>query len=181
MSVATLNATVRSGKAKKSRREGFVPAVVYGRGVESTPIQFGNKDIVKVIKENGSRTTVRIKIGEEMKIGIIKDIHFDPVTSEMQHLDIQLVDKDEIVNWEIPITFSGREQLKSKRLFLETSLSQIKVTGKVSDIPDFVNIDVSEKEANEDITIADLNLDSTVKTVRPANTILAVVKYAVVN
>ncbi len=181
MSVATVNATVRNGKAKKSRKEGFIPAVVYGRGVESTPIQFYNKEIIKVIKENGSRTTVRIKIGEEVKIGIIKDIHFDPVTSEMQHLDIQLVDQDEVVNWEIPITFSGREQLKLKRLFLETNLSQIKVTGKVSDIPDFINIDVGEKEPNTDITIADLNLDPAVKTLRPADTILAVVKYAVVS
>ncbi|MEA4988034.1 MAG: 50S ribosomal protein L25 [Anaerovorax sp.] len=181
MSIATLNASIRNEKAKKSRKEGFVPAVVYGKGVPSTPIQFHNKDIIKVIKENGSRTTVKIKLDAETKVGIIKDVHVDPVTSEMQHLDIQLVDRDEIVNWEIPITFSGREQLKLKRLFLETNLSQIKVTGKVSDIPDFINVDVGEKNANEDITIADLNLDSTVKSSRPMDTILAVVKYAVTN
>lgn len=181
MSIATLNATIRNEKGKKSRKEGFVPAIIYGKGVQSTPIQFENRDIIKVIKQSGKRTTIKLKMNEEIKVGIIKDVHIDPVTAEMQHIDIQLVEKDEIVNWEIPIVFSGREKLKMKGLFLETNLSQIKVTGKASDIPDFVNVDIGDRNANEDITIEDLNLDSKIRTVRPSDTILAVVKYAVSN
>lgn len=181
MNITTLNATIRTEKAKKTRKEGLIPAVIYGKDRQSTAIQFDNRDIIKVLQESGKRTRIQLKIGEEIKKGIIKDVAIDPVSSEVQHIDIQLVEKDDIVNWEIPITFSGREQLKSKGLLLQVNISQIKVSGRSVAIPDFVNVDVGDKKVNEEITIADLNLDAEIKTVKPSDTILANIKYAIAN
>lgn len=181
MNVSTLTATIRNESGKKARREGFIPAVIYGKNIQSTPIKFDRKEIIKVLKQNGTRTRILIKLNDEINMGIIKEVDTHPLSFEIQHIDIQKVEKNEMVNWEIPINFTGIEALESKRLFLEASLSQIKVTGEQSQIPDFITIDVGGKNAHDIITIEDLNLDSSIKTAKPSDTILAIVKPAVKN
>ena len=176
MAIPILTATKRNEKVKKTRKEGYTPAVIYGKSIQSTPIKFETATIVKLLKENGERTRIQLKVDDEIRIGIIKSVDTDSLTSEIQHLDIQVVEKNETVNWEIPILFVGKETLAPKRLLLQVSLSQIKVTGAASEIPDFITIDVSDKVADTFITIANLNLPAEIKTIKPLDTILAIIK-----
>lgn len=176
MNIETLTATVRKEKGKKARKQGFVPAVIYGQGIQSVPIKLDSAHITRVLKKHGNRARIKLKFNNEEKTGIIRDVDFNPVTSTIQHVDIQIVEKDEKVNWEIPIIFSGRDMLKINNLLLQVDISQIKVTGEASDIPDTIQIDVSNKSTNDTITIADLNLNSSIITFKPSDTVLAIVK-----
>ena len=176
MNIETLTATVRKEKGRKARRQGFVPAVIYGQGIQSVPIKLDSAHITRVLKENGNRARIKIKFNNEEKTGIIRDVDFNSITSTIQHIDIQIVEEDEKVNWEIPIIFSGRDMLKINNLLLQVDISQIKVTGEASDIPDTIQIDVSQKSLNDTITIEDLNLNPSIKTYKPSDTLLAIVK-----
>lgn len=176
MNIETLTATVRKEKGKKVRRQGFVPAVIYGQGIESVPIKLVAADITRVLKKHGNRTRLKLKFDDYEKTGIIKDVDFNPVTSTIQHLDIQIVEKDEKVNWEIPIVYAGRDMLESRNLLLQVDISQIKVSGEANDIPDNIKIDVSDKDINDTVTMADLNLDPNITVFRPSETVLAMVK-----
>ncbi|WP_066504530.1 50S ribosomal protein L25 [Abyssisolibacter fermentans] len=178
MNVATLTATVRNEKGKKSRRQGFVPAVIYGHAIQSESIKLNYQDVVRVLNQYGGRTRIILNINGEKKIGIIKDVDIESTTSKIQHLDIQLVNNTEKVNWEIPIIFTGREELERRRLILQVNLPQIKVMGELNIIPDALNIDVSNKEANETITIADLKLDDKIRVSKASDTVLAIIKAA---
>lgn len=178
MSIATLNATVRNKKGIKTRQQGFIPAVIYGCGIENQPINLHQKGLINILNQHGERTRVNLNLDGKKEIGIIKAVDTHPVTSAIQHIDIQIVDKSEKVNWEIPIIFLGRELLKMKRLLLQVGSSQIKVNGQVDAIPDMIEVDISNKNANDTITIADLNLSSKIRAVKPSDTVLAIIKYA---
>ncbi|SKC36484.1 50S ribosomal protein L25 [Maledivibacter halophilus] len=176
MNTATLVVTPRHEKGRKVRKQGFIPAIIYGHGTKNTPIQFPKSNFQRVINEFGQRAKINLVINDEEKSGIIKAVDRHPVTLEVQHVDIQVVQKDETVNWEIPITFSGRENLESKRLVLQVDLAQIEVNGRVDIIPDSIVVDVKNKDINDTITIGDLKLDSRIKTIKTPDTVLAIVK-----
>ncbi|MFA5528014.1 MAG: 50S ribosomal protein L25 [Peptostreptococcales bacterium] len=176
MSISTLTATIRNEKVNKTRKEGYTPAVIYGKSVESTPIKIDTSSILKVLKEHGDRARIKLNMDDKVKIGIIKSVDIDTLTSQIQHLDIQIIEENEVVNWEIPILFTGRESLESKRLLLHVYFPQIKVTGNANKIPDFIQIDISDKEDDATLTIADLNLTDGIEPEKTPDTVVAIIK-----
>ena len=181
MGIETLTATARQGKWKQSRQQGFIPAVIYGKDVPSTSIQFIRTDIENVIRKSGQRSKIIVELNNEKRMGIIKEVKTDPLSAVIQHLQIQIVNTDEKVNWEIPIHFSGRHELESKKLYLNVDISMIKVNGAVKDIPEGITIDVSQKDANDVITLKDLNLNPAITSDRPDDTVIASIKAEAVH
>ncbi len=158
-----LNASVREA-SKKFREPGFVPGVVYGYNVETTSVKFDEKDLRKAIVSGGANARVWVKIGRKAKkFGFIKEVQKKLLKDQIQHVDIQLVSKDQEINMSIPIQFKGVEQLRSKQLMLNIQKSDINAVGKMEYLPDSLEIDVSEMELNDAITIESFNLHNSVR------------------
>ncbi|WP_425448258.1 50S ribosomal protein L25 [Dethiothermospora halolimnae] len=176
MSTQALKVCNREEKGKKVRKQGFIPAVIYGGNAKGEPIKFNETDFIKVLRTGGERAKIKVSYKDRNQIGIIKEVSRNFI-NEIEHVDIQLVTENEVVNWEIPINFTGREKLEKKRLVFETEFDQIQVTGKVKDIPETVGFDLSEIDTNKVITIEDLGLSSKIETVKSHNTVLGTVKF----
>lgn len=163
MGQVTLNAEVRKTRGKV-RDPRFIQGVVYGHNVESTAVKFEEKDIRQAISTNGPNAKVWISQGNEgKKFGFIKEIQRHIIKDQIIHVDVQLVGKDQEINIQIPIIFKGHEQLGSKGLRLQINKSDVDALGKMLDMPDVLEVDVSDKELNDTITINHFNLPDDIK------------------
>lgn len=181
METVLLTAFNREEKGKVARKHGFIPGVIYGNGIMGETIKFKENEFIKILKQHGERAKIKFMFNDCEKFGIIKDVDRNSINNKVQHVDIQLVKEGEVVNWEIPINYLGKEKLKSKRLLLQTELDKIEVSGNVENIPNTIDLAVGDMGINQVITINDLKLDSSIKSIKSKNTVLGVVKPSVSN
>lgn len=159
MGIATLTAHERNDVAKRIRREGFTPAVIYGFGYEEgRPVQFKSSKLLATIKKYGTNARVSVDFEGEEKHGAIKDVQLHPVTNEIRHIDIQVFNKDDVVRLTVPIYFTGADELMIKRLVVSTIMTEIEITGPASKIPQSFTIDLLDKVEEGLATVADLGI-----------------------
>ncbi|MHB9093970.1 MAG: 50S ribosomal protein L25 [Eubacteriales bacterium] len=159
-----LNAIERTTQSKKFRESGFTPGVLYGDNIsKATSVKFETSDLTKILANHGSNAKVWVKYGSNKKFGFIKEVQRNPITRQVNHIDIHLVSQNQEVKMQLPITFKGRENLEKRILLLQVYKSEIDVLGKAALMPDSVVIDVSEMELGNTITLNDFNLDKQIK------------------
>ncbi len=164
MAIATLTALERNDVAKKLRREGFTPGVVYGFGhEEGRPVQFKASTLLATIKKYGTNARVNVEIEGKGEYGAIKEVQRHPVTNQIRHIDIQVFSKEDVVKLTVPVHFTGAEDLMAKRFVVGILMNEVEITGPAMDIPQSITIDLSEKIAGDVITVADLGINEDLK------------------
>lgn len=176
MEVTILKATERNEKPKKVRDAGFVPGVLNGPGTTSASVQFETKALNKVVMKHGMNAKVWVESGAEKKFGFIKEVQTHPVERKIIHVAIQLVSKDQEVKMQLPITYHGSAELDQRFLHVHVNKSEIEVVGKVALMPDMIIVDVSAKELDENITVADFHLPAEIKVLDSEHEVYASIK-----
>ncbi|MBZ4647133.1 MAG: ribosomal protein [Clostridia bacterium] len=176
MSETFIRAIERTEKPKKARRDGFAPGVIYGEGYENgLPVKFEMLKLKRILKKQGQNTKIWIKIGEQTKYGVIKDIQRDPITGDIVHIDIQTISQNDDVKLKLPIVFTGRNKLEERKLLLQVLIPEIEVLGKASELPEFITIDVSGKKSGEKITVNDIRMTEQIRVLSDTKDVLAIV------
>jgi len=174
MSEKVIRAIERKEKPKQARRNGYAPGVIYGRDLAgSIPVKFEMNKLRKELKQNNQ--TISVKINDDVKDCIVKEVQFDCITGEILHVDLQTVSKDSYVKLKVPVYYSGKEKLESKGLLLQVLMTEVEVKGKVESIPESITIDVDNKELGDKILLKDLNVDKQVKILEESDSVLAVI------
>lgn len=164
MAIATLTALERNDVAKKLRREGFTPGVVYGFGhEEGRPVQFKASTLLATIKKYGTNARVNIEIEGNGEYGAIKEVQLHPVTNQIRHIDVQVFSKEDIVKLTVPIHYTGADDLMVKRFVVGILMNEVEITGPAMNIPQSITIDLSERLAGDVITVADLGINEDLK------------------
>ncbi len=145
-------------QAKKLRRVGILPAVMYGKGKPSRPIQVDKKSFTIAYKQAGRTNVVDLRLENEIIPAIIHDIDVDPVTGQSRHVDFLIVNLKEKVKATVPIKYVGiAKGVKELGAVLTTNYDELEIEALPDDIPDFIEIDVSElAEIHDSISVADL-------------------------
>lgn len=165
MKSITLKAERRSligRKVKKLRREGILPANLYGKKIKSSPLQVKLEDFLKVYKELGETGVVDLVIDGEKKPVLIHNVQFDPVSDTPLHVDFLKVDLKEKVQARIPVLLVGKSPAEEKGLgTVVLYIDEIEVEALPADLPDKFEIDLSKLDAVDQIvTIKDVVSDS---------------------
>lgn len=176
MEETILKAMERSEKPNKVRNAGFIPGVLNGPGTASTSVKFETAALSKIIAKHGANARIWVELGAEKKFGFVKEIQKHPVEMKIIHVTIQLVKQDQEVKMQLPITLHGHAELEQRLLQLQVYKSEVEVVGKAALIPDAVIVDVSNKEAGENITAIDIHLSPEIKILDPENEIYAVIR-----
>lgn len=153
--------TVHGKKVAKLRKEGLVPAVVYGPGVEPISVQVEDGVFTKLYRQAGTYTPVHLIIGTKKKIAMIKDVDRDPVRGSVRHVSFHAVKANEPVIAEVPIHLLGEGESEAEKngLIILQALDKIEVKALPMDLPEAIEISTTElKEAGEKITLADATL-----------------------
>ncbi|MGA7616408.1 MAG: 50S ribosomal protein L25 [Thermoanaerobaculia bacterium] len=159
----------RTGKeyAKKLRRNGVIPAVVYGGHREPVPIEVDRKQVTELVtkSQHGLRSIflLKMKDSDQQRHAMIKEIDVDPVSRTMRHIDFVRVVMDEIVRVTIPIHHVGTAVGLKMGGLLDFQLRELHVECLPDAIPDTIDIDVTALEVGHFYRISDLNLPEGVK------------------
>lgn len=165
-------------RVKVLRRQGLVPAVVYGHGFDPLSIQVPIKDFEKVYAEAGESTVVYLNVENQEYPTIIHDITRDALNDKFLHADFYKVRLDEKIKAEIQLNFVGESPaVKDFGGILVKSMTEVEVEGFPQDLPHEITVDISIlKELNSHIMVKDLPIASQLKVEADPEAIVALVQ-----
>ena len=157
---ATPRDTFGKNEARRTRRGGQVPAVLYGGdGQGAMPIQVAPKALLKILhSESGQNTLIALKLpdGGDTRV-LVRDFQIDPVTHQVLHADFYRVAMDRLIQVTIPVSVRGEPKgVKQQGGLLEFIRREIVIECLPGDIPENVDIDVSELMLHQGIRVRDV-------------------------
>lgn len=151
-------------KVARLRKEGMVPAVVYGANIKPHSVMAPAVDMQKVWQAVGKRQPLELTVGKTKHLAMIKSADIDPVKHKVRHISFHVVKQDEKVDAEVPIRIrlsEGNDVTPAERagLVVLTTLESIEVSALPGNLPEALEFD-GEKLAQEGqhATVADLIL-----------------------
>jgi large subunit ribosomal protein L25 len=161
------------GAARRSRREGLVPAVLYGHGTETRHLSLPGHDLMLALKTPNVLLRLEgLKNGSE--IALPKAVQRDPVRNIIEHVDLILVRSGEKVTVEVPVRVTG--EIAPGDAMINQQLVQIPLEADATNIPRGIDVDVEGLEVGQAIHASDLKLPEGVSLqVEPDTLVLAVI------
>lgn len=153
--------TVHGKKVAQLRKEGFVPAVVYGPGIDPISVQVEDGVFTKLYRQAGTYTPVHLVIGSSTKIAMIKDVDRDPVRGSVRHVSFHAVNANDPVTAEVPIHLLGEGESEAEKagLIILQALDKIEVKALPMDLPEAIEVSIlGLKEAGDRVTLGDAKL-----------------------
>jgi large subunit ribosomal protein L25 len=164
-------------EARRLRRQGLVPAIAYGKGLPSTPIAVGPKEVATILKsDRGKNTVLELELDGKKLVAMIRDFALHPVKRELEHVDFIEVKLDKLVDVEVPLFAIGKPVGVVKGGVLRVVHRTLPVRCLPDSIPVKIEADVTHLELGQHVSTQDLKLPAGV-TVRlaPEQTLIAVV------
>lgn len=169
--------------AKKLRKDGKVPAIVYGGHRDPVSITVDQKSIYDLLRksEHGVRSVFLLKLAgsDQSRHAMIKEIQLDPISRKMKHIDFIRVIMTETVKVTIPVHVTGTAfGVKNEGGILDFQVRELHVECLPGAIPDSIDIDVSGLHVNQYVRISDLTLPEGVKVLDDEDRVVASVALA---
>lgn len=157
--------TVLGRKVKKLRREGILPANIYGKDVKSLSVQVPIKDFEKIYKEEGETGLIDIAVNGEVRPVLIHNTQVDPLSQMPLHADFYQVNLKEKVKTMVPIEVVGEAKAVLDKVgLLLQPLTEVEVEALPEDLPEKIEVNVENLSAIDDqITVTDLKVSSGVE------------------
>ncbi|RDC59898.1 50S ribosomal protein L25 [Alteripontixanthobacter maritimus] len=149
------------GASRALRREGRVPAVIYGGKEEALPIHVEQKELIRQLGTGHfMNSIVMIEVGGKKVRTLPKDVAFDPVKDWPLHADFLRLSKDSKIEVDIPVVFINEEESPGlkKGGVLNVVRHELELICESDKIPDEIEIDVTGKEVGDSIHISEITL-----------------------
>ena len=152
--------------SKRLRREGKIPGVVYGHGIDPVPIAVDGRELRHALTgDAGTNALLNLQLDSGNQLVMAKVLQRDPVRSVVTHVDFLVVRRDEVVHADVPITLVGEAKaVLSEGGIVENPLTQLTVVATPTTIPNGIEVDISELTIGDAIRVGDLKLPSGVTT-----------------
>ena len=179
----TLQAEKREVKgttaSKRLRREGTVPAVIYGSSQREYMIQLNSKEFGDLARRQSSQNfigTLDID-GAQVKsiMAIVQDVQKDPLTGNLIHVDFRAVSENETIHAVVPIELTGEPAGVKGGGLMEQLLRDIEVHCRPTDLPEFITNEVSSLDIGDSLKVSELNLPDGVTTKMEGEVLVALV------
>ena len=170
---------LRSNKVKVLRSNGILPGVVYGKGIESTPIQVPYKGFISALSEYGLNLTFSVSLNKKKHIVYVKEIHRDPYDMHtIIHFDLVKVSTDDVISSDVPLVFTGKEVHEKGKLVLTTDLTELSVEYNVGNGLSHIDVDLSELTYEENLHVKDLIIPEALTVLNDPEDVVARLSYA---
>ncbi|MGX7202913.1 50S ribosomal protein L25/general stress protein Ctc [Enterococcus plantarum] len=138
------------------RHSGQVPAVVYGYEIESTPISVDQKEITKILRDNGANAVITMTIGGKKINTLMFKAQLDTFTNQMKHIEFLAVNMKETTEVEAEIVLIGESEGVKAGGELAQNLYNVLVSATPDKLPERVEVDITKLAIGDAITVADL-------------------------
>jgi large subunit ribosomal protein L25 len=144
--------------ARNLRRQSIVPGVYYFHGEEPIAIAVTELSLRPLIFTTESHL-VRMKLEDGVeKTCVLKDIVFDPITDRPTHFDLQGVAANETMRVEVPVVLTGQSVGQRNGGIVDFVLHKLEIECMPADLPEHIEVDISNLDVNDSIHVSDLNL-----------------------
>lgn len=152
--------TALGRKVKHIRKQGFIPATIYGKGLESKSVQFLGVELVKLFEEVGESTLVNLILENENLPILFRNPQYHVIEGNLIHVDCYKVNLKEKISAMVPIELIGESQAVKDGNTLVTVTDEVEIEALPADLPEKIEIDLSALETLESvITVADISID----------------------
>ncbi len=158
-----LTATVREAKKSennKLKREGKVPAVVYGKEYGPISISVDEKELFKILKEKGESSLINLELNGERFPVLIKEVQRHVLKDTFEHVDFFKVSMDEQVEYNLPVILKGTAKGLKLGGVLQHQKHEITVKSLPDNMIESLEVDISDLDIGDTLTVGDLKVDS---------------------
>ena len=151
--------------ARRARRAGMAPAVLYGAGREPRMLSFPAELIARRLEDPTFRSRVlNVRVGDKSQPAIVKEVHRHPSRNQVLHLDLQRVREEEAIRMAVPIMLLNAEQSPGVKMGGSVShlLTELHVVCLPRDLPGQIEVDLAEAELDMMLHVSDLDLPESV-------------------
>ena len=155
---------LRTVKGSKIRNENLTPGILYGKGMDSTPVQVDSAEFIKMYRAKGTSKTFEITLEGEKHIVYIKEVQsFNDNHNIKSHFDFIKVSKDDTMTSKINLVFANHSILERKGLIVNAVVDTIEVEYAVGFGISKLELDVAELAENDSLKISDIVVPEGVK------------------
>ncbi len=175
MTAQTRN-TFGKGAARVIRRAGKTPAVLYGPKTDPMALELNTKDFTKgllFINRRNAVVSLSVDDGSATKHVMVKEIQAHPIHDTLVHADFVEISLDADMSLSVPLKFTGKAKGVDLGGEMHNPVSEVLLTGKPLDIPDFIEIDVTSLSIGDSLSCADLDIPAGVSMVTDGSKICA--------
>ncbi len=144
-----------TSRSKKIRKEGSIPAVLYGKDIDVKNIQIDTKEFKEILRSEGRNAIVDIELDGESYFAMLKDVQTNPISNNIIHLEFYNIDRSQKVEVTIPIRLVGKEISKIEGAVVH-QLDEVEIRCPSTKIPRQIELDISELVLGHSLHVSDL-------------------------
>jgi large subunit ribosomal protein L25 len=177
---ATKREETGKGPARELRRQGLIPAVLYGPKMDATPLTISAKALQNIYKESGSEHVVLNLIisngGTDKKTAMVKELQTSPATSQYLHVDFYEIALDEAIVVSVPVEVVGTSKGVERGGFMQLVRHDLEVSCLPTDVPGSIRVDISELDIGDSLHVDEIEIGDEVTLLYETNfTVVTVV------
>jgi large subunit ribosomal protein L25 len=176
-----LTSNVRTGRgkgaARQLRRQGYIPAVLYGGNAGNIAISVNTHDLHQIIAKGFGETslidlTVQEPDTSQQLAVILKDYQIDPLVRELVHADFQEVSMDQEIEIEVPLELKGEAPGEEEGGVLEFTTREVSIRCLPGDMLHSIEVDISSLQIGDSVSIEDLTMNEKYEILTPPETVI---------
>lgn len=164
--------------SRRLRREGMMPAILYGGDSSNVPLTLKKQDVFMILRsDTGENTVFQVSFDSERIDVMIKELQRDPVTDEILHADFVHIAMDKAIRVSVPVVSVGEAVgVKTEGGFVDFITREVEIECLPKDIPEQIEIDISDLHLRESLKAEDITLPEGVKLVTSTDTVLVLIE-----
>jgi large subunit ribosomal protein L25 len=153
--VAEARTEFGKGSARRTRRAGRVPAVLYGHGQDVVHLSLPAREFAAALRNGGHNALLTVVLDGREELALTKAVQRDPLTRVHEHVDLLLVRRGERTTVDVPIVIVGEPGVDA---IANHQLNAVSIEADATNLPETIEVDVTGHTAGQNITAADLSL-----------------------
>jgi large subunit ribosomal protein L25 len=163
------------GAARRTRRAGKIPAVLYGHGSDPKHLALPALEFARLVREHGNNAVLTLEIDSTTELALTKTVTTHPIKNYIEHVDLLLVQRGEKVAVEVPIVITGEAVPGT---LVTQDLTTVEVSVEALHIPEQFEVSIEGAEAGTQITAADVPLPAGAELVTDGDALVLAVNLA---
>jgi len=160
--IAELREDQGKGASRRLRRLGKVPAIIYGAGRPPRSLSFDqNKVLQQLDNEAFYSSILNIKVNDKGQAAILKDLQRHPAKPIIMHMDFQRIVDDVEIKMNVPLHFMGEDIAPGVKVGggnVSRLMNDVEISCLPKDLPEYIEVDISELELDEMLSLSDIKL-----------------------
>jgi large subunit ribosomal protein L25 len=162
---------------RRLRKQGKIPAVLYGEGTLSVPLTLQKKDIVLILKsESGENTIFKVTYDSKALDAMIKELQVGPTSDELIHADLIHISMDKAIRVAVPFQLQGEPVgVKTEGGFVDFMTREVEVECLPKDIPEHIKVDISQLYLHQSLKVGDIASPEGVKVMTDPGMVVVII------